>query len=299
MSFRGRAAVSGRQESGWGLAFLAPNLLLFMLFVILPIVAGFGLSFYRWDLLADPEWVGLDNFQRIVTDPQAINAFRVTLVIVLGAGLPVVGLGFLLAIALNGALPGIRFLRTLYFFPIIISLVASAILWRWVFESQWGVLNWLLSVIGVSGPNWLNSTTWALPAVIIVLIWKNIPLAIILYLAALQDVSEDLYDAARADGAGLWARIRHVTWPSVRPTTLVVVVVTLIGLIFGSFDVVAVMTRGGPLGATDTLSFYMYEVAFRDLQMGYASALAIVSFVLIFGLTVILFTRQRTTERLG
>lgn len=285
------SGLASRDGRIWAWLFLAPNLIVFSVFAVIPVIGAFALSFFEWDLLKPPSFVGLDNYVALVSDQRALNSIRVTLVLVAGTGIPTVLLGFILANALHARLRGAAVLRTMYYFPIIISLVASAVLWRWIFDVN-GAVNWLLSLVGVTGPRWLSDQAWAIVAVMIVLVWKGLPLAIILYIAALQNVSEELVDAAKVDGAGLFRRMRDVIWPSVRPATTLITVVTVIGLIFGSFDVIAVMTRGGPLRSTESLAALIYYVGFRDLQLGYASAVAVAAFLVIF-VGTLLVTRGR------
>lgn len=294
-----RAAPSERRigERLWAWIFITPNAALFTLFTVVPVIYGIAISFFRWDMLGPPKWVGWTNFVYLVHDPRATHALYVTLLVTLFGVAPTVMLGFFFAIALNTALPGSRIIRTFYFLPMIVSLVASAVLWRWIFDRQWGVLNWLLGQVGVNGPSWLYSTNWALPAVIVVIVWSSVPLSIILYLAALQEIPEELYRAARVDGAGTWARIRHITWPGTRPATVLITIVAVISVVFGSFDVVSTLTQGGPLDATNVIAYYGYELGIRDLNVGYASALATVMFACVFALSAVVLMLQRRWER--
>jgi ABC-type sugar transport system permease subunit len=287
-----------RSRDKWAaVAFLAPNLVLFSVFVVIPVIAGVLLSFFSWDLINPPTFVGLDNYVRLFGDPQAMYSLGRTLLFMLGGVIPTVVLGLVIATLINARFRGIEALRTLYYMPFVISFVASAVLWQWIYEPQRGLLNWLLSLVGIDGPPWLSSTTWALPSLVLVLVWLTIPLSTLLYLAALQRIPDEVIEASKLDGAGPVARIWHVIWPMVRPATLLVSVVMLLAFAFGSFDLVAVMTQGGPLRSTNILIYYMYDVAFNQLSMGYASALAVFQFLVVFSMTGVLLYANRVKER--
>ena len=189
---------------------------------------------------------------------------------------PTVLLGLLLAVFVNVRVPGIAALRTLYFIPAVVSFAASALLWEWVYHPSVGILDYLLSQLGVDGPAWLSNTTVALPALAVVAVWLALPVSILLYMAALQRIPETVIEAAMLDGAGSYRRLIYIIWPSVRPMTLLVAVVAFLGFTNGSFDLVNIMTQGGPINATTTLIYYTYYVAFDNLQLGYAAALAMV-----------------------
>lgn len=277
----------------WGALFVLPNISLFTIFVVIPIIGAFALSLFKWDLIREPTWVGLANYQRILHDPAAVNSLVRTGYLVGGGVIPTVLLSFIIAVGLNVQFRGIRLVRTLYLMPIVISFVASAVLWRWIFDPRWGPINSFLGLVGVDGPRWLSSTGWALPAVTLVLIWLRLPLAIILYLAALQNINPDVIDAALLDGAGPLARMRHIIWPAVRPVTFLVTIVTLRGVLFEAFDVVNVMTGGGPLDSTNILIQYIYVTAFRDLQLGYASALSTLLFLVVLVIALVVMAGSR------
>lgn len=275
---------------------MAPNIILFMVFMVIPIIGAFALSLFKWDLLSDPQWVGFANYVAIADDPRALNSIIRTIYLVLGGVIPTVLLAFLIAVAIDIKFPVVKLVRTLYLMPIVISFVASAVLWKWIFDPRWGPINIALSLVGVDGPSWLTSTTWALPAVTIVMIWLRLPLAILLYLAALQQINPEVLEASSIDGAGPVARLRHILWPSVRPVTLLVLIITLRGVLFEAFDVVQVMTGGGPLRSTDILIKYIYDAAFRDLQLGYASALATVLFIIVLAVSMLAIRRPSARE---
>jgi ABC-type sugar transport system permease subunit len=273
---------------GWLAVFLAPNIILFTTFIIVPTVIALGLSLFDWDMMSTPRFVGLANFLAIPRDPRAINSIVKTAYLIAIGVIPTVLISFLLASLINVKLPGIRIVRTVYLLPLVISFVASAVLWRFIFDNHFGPINAVLSWFGISGPGWLQSTAWSMPAVAIVVIWLRLPLGLLLYLAALQSINPSLIEAAQVDGANAWQRLRHVVWPNVRAVTFLVTIITLRGVLFDSFDVIQVMTGGGPVGSTDILIKYIFDAAFSELDMGYASALATVLFLMVAMLALIL-----------
>jgi multiple sugar transport system permease protein len=285
-----------RPHWGWLVAFLAPNVVLFATFVLAPMVMAFGLSLFNWDLISTPRFVGLANFLAIPRDPRAINSIVKTAYLIGIGVIPTVIVSFLLAVLINAKFPGIRVIRTIYLLPLVISFVASAVLWRFIFDDHFGPINTVLSWFGIVGPAWLKSTAWSMPAVAVVVVWLRFPLGMLLYLAALQAINPALLEAAQLDGASTWQRLRHVVWPSVRPVTFLVTIITLRGILFDSFDVIQVMTGGGPVGSTDILIKYIFDAAFSELDMGYASALATALFVIVAALALV-FTPPRATGR--
>ena len=273
---------------GWVTLFVAPNIILFTIFMIVPIILALGLSTFEWNLISPPRFVGFANFAAIPSDPRAVNSIIKTLYLVVIGVIPTVAISFLLAVLINTQFPGIRVIRTLYLMPLVISFVGSAVLWRYIFDPRFGPINVALSWIGIAGPAWLQSTTWAMPAVAIVVIWLRFPLGMLLYLAALQSINPSIIEAAILDGAGPWRRMLHIIWPNVRPVTFLVSIVTLRGILFDSFDVVQVMTNGGPINSTDILIKYIYDVAFSQLKMGYASALATTMLLIVMPLALLI-----------
>jgi ABC-type sugar transport system permease subunit len=282
---------------GWVAVFVAPNLILFSIFILAPIVMAFGLSLFQWDLISEPKFVGLANFLAIANDPRAVNSIVKTLYLIAIGVMPTVIVSFLLAVLIDARFPGIRLVRTLYLMPLVISFVGSAVLWRYIFDPRFGPINVVLSWIGIAGPAWLQSTTWAMPAVAIVVIWLRFPLGMLLYLAALQSISPSMIEAATLDGAGPWRRMISIIWPNVRPVTFLVSIVTLRGVLFDSFDVVQVMTNGGPINSTDILIKYIYDVAFAQLKLGYASALATLLLLVVAAVALLLGSPRRRGMR--
>jgi len=264
-----------------GYLFLLPGFIPMLVFSLLAIFAAFGLSLVHWTLLQPWTFVGLANYRKLLTDPEFWRAMRVSatfMVVVVPVGMVI---SLALALALNRGLRGTVIYRTLYFLPVITSTVAVALLWRWLYASGIGLINTLLALVGIEGPNWLGDATWALPAVMIMSIWKGLGYTMILFLAGLQSIPETYYEAAKIDGANAWARFRYVTIPLLSPTTFFILVVGVIGSL-QVFDQVFIMTNGGPYRTTITASFFIYETGFKLLNMGYASSAALMLFVIIF-----------------
>lgn len=288
---RGRALRRRTTLTAYG--FLLPNLLGFLAFTFLPVLAALLISFTNWDLLRPPQWVGLANYQRLVEDTTFHRVLRNTFVYVLGTVPVQMALALLVAMALNQRIPGRLFFRAAYFMPVVASTVAVALVWRWIFHADFGLLNSALFMIGVNDPPaWLQSTRWALPAIIIMSIWQQIGFSMVLFLAGLQSVPAHLYEAAKIDGANGWHRFVHITIPMLSSTTFFVLVISIINS-FQVFDQAFIMTEGGPANATNTLVFNIYRYAFQFFQMGYATAMAWVLFAIIFVVTVVQFRYQR------
>jgi ABC-type sugar transport system permease subunit len=290
--------AAGQRERppwAWIAVFLAPNVAIFTVFMILPIVGAVVLSFFDWDLMSPPVFAGLDNYSAIAADPKAINSIIKTAYLVLIGVVPTVIVSFLLAVLINTSFPGIRVIRTIYMMPLVISFVASAVLWRYIYDPRFGPINTILAWLGVNGPAWLQSTSWSMPAIAIVTVWLRFPLGMLLYLAGLQSINPALLEAAEIDGAGTWMKLRHVLWPNLRPVTFLVTIVSLRGVLFDSFDVVKVMTDGGPIGSTDILIRYIFDAAFSQLRLGYASALATALFAIVAALALLLSPRRGLT----
>ena len=291
---RPAAGRLAKREWLWALLFLGPNLFLFLTFMLAPMLFGFGISFFRWTIIEPPVFVGIDNYtQFFLRDPQTPQIVRNSLIYTFGA-LPLsVLLPLGLAVLLNTSIRGTGFFRGVYFLPLVTSGVAAAIIFKWIYAKQAGPLNQLVGVFGVARQDWLFDETLVLPALILTTIWHRIPLNIIFYLAALQGVDRTLYEAARIDGANRWQQFRFVTWPMVTPTTFFVLIITVIALLVGAFDMIRVMTDGGPLNASNVLVFNIWRTAFVNFQMGYASAMAYVLFLVVLGFTALQWVMQK------
>lgn len=284
---RRRRPLFDAATAAWSLLFVLPNFVLFAIFIVIPVIAAFALSLFDWNMIADPRFVGLQNYFDILKDPRAVNSVVKTVYLVVLGVIPTVLLSFAMAVLINTRFIGYSIVRTFYFLPIVISFVASAVLWRFIYDPRVGPINALLGVFGISGVNWLQNTAWAMPAVSLVIVWLRLPLGIIMYLAALQQINPQLLEAAEIDGANSWQKLVHIIWPNVKPVTFLILIINVRGIIFDSFDVVQVMTGGGPLDSTDILIKYIYDLAFAQLRLGYASALSTVLFVVVAGLALI------------
>lgn len=292
-----------RGDGRVAILFLLPDLIPFAIFTVLGVAATFGLSFSHWDLINDPSWVGLQNYRDLWDDDLFRKVLRNTAYYTAGVVPISTALALLAALGLNLRLPGSLLLRTTYFAPYITTLVASALIFQWIYDPRAGLIDSVLYAIGVPDPpGWLNSTHWALPALIIFGIWRQIGFNIVLFMAGLQGVDRSMLDAAAVDGAGAWARFRYVTLPLISPTTFFVVVITTIGS-FQVFDQAYAMTNGRfyPNNATNTLVGYLFQRAFVDAgsNMGLASAVAWVLFLLVFVVTVVQFAVQRRWVHYG
>jgi multiple sugar transport system permease protein len=271
----------------WGYAFVSPWLVGFLAFTLFPFVASLFLSLTNWQIVGDWQFVGLRNFVTLLGGGDALflRAMQNTAVYVL-FHVPIVQIiALALAILLNQRLHGLAVYRTVFYLPAVTAGVATSYLWAQIFASNGGLLNTGLGLFGIQGPNWLYSMEWSLPALIIMSFW-NVGTIMLIYLAALQGVPRHLYDAAMIDGAGVWGRFCHVTVPMITPAMFFNVVQGIIGS-FQVFTAAFIITQGGPANATLFYSLYLYRSAFQQMQMGYASALAWILFVIILLATIV------------
>jgi multiple sugar transport system permease protein len=267
---------------------ISPWLIGFFLFYLGPILASFYYSLTEWDLLTSPQFIGLDNYVRLFTrDPLALKSFKVTLVYTLVYVPLDLIFGLSLALLLNQKLRGIGIFRTVYYLPSVLSGVAYVVMWMWMFNPQHGLINTLLSYIGIQGPRWLLDPKWALSALIIMSLW-GVGRTMIIFLAGLQDIPAVLYEAAEIDGASRWKMFWNVTLPLLTPSLLFNLIFGII-LTFQTFTNAFVATNGGPLDSTLFYVLYLYRKAFEHLQMGYASAMAWVLFLIVLGCTLVIF----------
>ena len=279
-------------RTAWALAFLAPSAIPLIAFVLAPMVAAAWISLHDWNLLSPMTWVGLGNYTDVLQDPGTWNAFGNVLAYLLGY-LPLVYVGGLaLALALNTRLRGRTLARGIYFLPVVTSWIVVALVWRWLLNPSVGAVNWVLALVGIDGPGWWTDPAWAMPAVVIASAWKDLGFVMIILLAGLQAIPEELLDAARVDGAGWWRRLRSVVLPLLSPSTFFVIVISLING-FQVFDQVYAMTGGGPDRATETVVLRVYDLAFRYGEAGTASALSWLLFFVILAVTVVQIRGQR------
>lgn len=273
--------------------FLLPNLIGFLIFTLIPILCSLALSVMEWDSSNPMVFVGLDNFKRLFTD----DTFKISLWNTVYYSIFTVPLTMISALALamilNQKLKGINIFRTVFFFPHVASLVAIAVVWNLLFHPTLGPINNILRAIGISNPpGWTASVDWAMPVVIIVSIWKSMGYYMILYLSGLQAIPRELYEAAKVDGANAFQRFKNITLPMLTPTTFFVSIMLTIAC-FKVFDLVSVMTNGGPGRATNVLVYNIYNTAFVNYEFGYASAISMVLFVIVLVITVIQFRAEK------
>jgi multiple sugar transport system permease protein len=275
------------REAIEGYLFIAPAVIGFLLFTLFPLLASLGLSFTEYDLFSRPRWIGLDNYAHMIHDEFFWRSLRVTATYA-AVALPL-GLTIALAIAmlLNQRIPGITIWRSVYILPSVLSGAAVAVLWRWLFNPEFGLLNVLLGYLGITGPDWLGSTSWALPSLILIGLW-GVGGTMLIYLAGLQGIPPELYEAVELDGGNAWHKFRTVTLPMLSPVILFNLVVGLIGT-FQYFTEPYVLTKGGPENSTLVYMLYLYRNAYEYFQMGYASAMAWALFMLVLVLTLAIF----------
>jgi multiple sugar transport system permease protein len=267
---------------------ISPWLIGFVLFYLGPIIASFYFSLTEWDLLTSPKFVGVENYVRLFTrDALALKSFKVTLVYTLVYVPLDLIFGLSLALLLNQKLRGIGAFRTVYYLPSVLSGVAYVVMWMWMFNPQHGLINTLLSYAGIQGPRWLLDPKWALSALIMMSLW-GVGRSMIIFLAGLQDIPVVLYEVAEIDGANRWNKFWKVTLPLLTPSLLFNLIFGII-LTFQTFTNAFVATNGGPLDSTLFYVLYLYRKAFEHLQMGYASAMAWVLFLIVLGCTLVIF----------
>ncbi len=295
------------RETATGYAFLTPNIIGFLVFTFLPIIAAFWLSLVKWDVisgfeLSKMQFVGLGNFEKLLgfqvvngvikpNDPKFWYYMYNTAFMMIGIPLGMAG-SLAVALLMNQKLKGISIFRTAFFLPTISSIVAIALLWKWIYSPDYGLINALLTYgvhIGPlhlhipDPPKWLASKEWAKPAIILMWLWRDIGgYNCILYLAGLQQIPEELYEAADIDGAGSLAKFKAITLPMLSPTTFFILTMSLIGGFQGGFTEAYLMTEGGPAGSTTTVMYYIYSNGFQWFKMGYAAALSVTLFAAVF-----------------
>lgn len=267
--------------------FFGPNLILLILFTYWPLARNVWLSVHRWDLISPARpWVGLENYRYIVTNPDAGTIVTNTAVYTLGVVGGTMSLGLLVALLLNQPLRGRTIARTVIFAPYVVSGVAIAIIWLFMFDTNFGLLQRVLHLLRLSSPNWTRDPRWAMPGIIIVSAWKNLGYAVVVFLAGLQSIPRELHESARVDGAGAWSRFRNVTLPHLSPVLFFVLVTSMIGSL-QAFDIINVMTKGGPVNATSTLMYRLYEEGFVAFNAGRAAAYSVVLFVVMLAVTAV------------
>jgi multiple sugar transport system permease protein len=274
-----------REEMLVGYLFVLPDVLGLLVFIVGPMLFALYISLNEWSGFTTPTFVGLENYVNMASDPRFWASLRRTAIFTIGLAPTVYILGLALAMLLNRGPRGGTVFRTIYFMPVAMSLVVASIVWRFLFEPSYGFLNYALSWFGLPGLQWLGSKDTAMLSVLIVTVWKSAGYFMIILLAGIQDIPQDYIEAARIDGASGWQVFRRIILPLLRPTSLFVIIILVINSL-QAFDQIYVLTRGGPVYATDTLLMYVYEEAFRFWNFGYSAAMSFVLFVLILVLTI-------------
>ncbi|MBA8795381.1 multiple sugar transport system permease protein [Friedmanniella endophytica] len=277
-----------RNQALWCYLFIAPALLGLLLFSLGPMVASFLLSFTSYDLLSAPQWVGLQNYVGLAEDTLFRKSLSITLIYGVVSVPATLLIGLLVAILLNGKIPAMAFFRSAYYLPSVISGVAVAMLWKWLYNGQYGLINTVLGALGIPGPAWLTDEHWALRALIFMSLW-GFGGTMLIYLAGLQGVPKELYEAAQVDGASRFRQHLHITVPMLSSVTLFNLIMGIINSLQVFAEPFVLTPNGGPNQSTLLLSVYLYQNAFQYLKMGYASAIAWVSFAIIVVFTLLVF----------
>jgi multiple sugar transport system permease protein len=283
-----RASRSHRAETAASLSFIAPSLVHLTVFVFTPIIFSAYLSVHRWDMVVpNTPFIGLENFREIFSDQAFWNALKNTFLFTLNvpAGMAI---ALIVAVLLHRRTRGVTFLRALYFLPSVTSFVAIALVWMWIYHPSFGIANILLTALGLPPAQWLNSTQTAMLSVVIFSVWLGLGYQMVIFLAGLQGISEELYDAARIDGANNRQQFWRITLPLLKPTTFFILITSLISS-FQVFTSIYVLTAGGPVGSTDVIVYHIYKAGWEQLRMGYASALSWILFLIIMSATWLQF----------
>lgn len=281
--------------------FLGPSLVVIFVFFFLPVIAAFMMSFTDFDIYSLGNFnylrvTGFDNYKKLLNEPLFWTALKNTFYFVVVGGPLSVAASLAAALLLNSKLIKYKSIfRMIYFLPVVTTLVAVSIVWRYFYHPRFGLLNYLLSFIGLGPFDWLGDPNLAMPAIIILAVWKNFGYNMIIFIAGLQNIPEDLYEAASIEGATAWQKFKHITIPQLAPTTLFISVITMIGY-FQLFAEPYVMTQGGPLNSTLSIVLYMYQEGFRWWNIGYSTAIAFALFIIILIGTVIQFRLQKESE---
>ncbi|OXS58920.1 hypothetical protein B1A99_13255 [Cohnella sp. CIP 111063] len=274
-------------ESAYGYLFIAPNLLGMLVFVIVPIFTSLLMSFTDWDLINAPRWVGLSNFtDKMVHDQQFWVSLKNTFVFSL-LTIPLgIAAAFVIALLLNQSIKGVNLYRAAIFLPVGISMISISVIWRWILNTDLGILNYVLSLVNLQGAGWLSDEKYALFSVSAISIWKSVGFNMVILLAGLKGVPSHLYEAATIDGAGAWRRMTRITLPLITPSLFFVSIMSVIGS-FQVFDLIYSTTSGGPGDSTRVIYYWVYQNGFKFFEMGYASALAWVVFIMLFAVTLL------------
>lgn len=275
-----------QKDGFWALVFLMPSILGIMIFNFIPTITSFYLSFTKWNLLGSPKFIGLANYTGLFEDPLFFKVLFQTLYFVFGTVILEIITSLLIAVALNSIVNLKSLYRTIYFLPVVSSMVAVAILWNWIFDPAYGFLNYLLSFVGIKPIFWLSDPTWALPSMIMVSVWKNLGYSTVLFLSGLQTLPQDCLEASNVDGANKLQTFYKIVIPLLSPTIFLVTIMSFINA-FQTFDSVYILTAGGPQNTTNIMVYWLYKNAFEFYNMGKASAIAYVLFLIILSITMV------------
>jgi multiple sugar transport system permease protein len=275
------------------LAFLLPSLIGMLFFNLIPILSSFFISLTKWDIIGGlPEYLGFKNYMKLLQSEEFWRTFKNTFYFIILYIPLILVTSLTVASLLNARYKGIKFYRTLFYIPVITSWVAGALIWEWVLNPQFGVVNTLLGYIGIQGPGWLYDKNWAMPGIVIASIWKDMGFFGLILLSGLQGIDTTYYEAAEIDGANWWQKFRKITFPLLSPTIFFVIIISIINS-FQLFPQVMIMTEGGPHGSTQVMVERIYRYAFEYYKMGYATSFAWVLFIIIFTATLIQFRVQK------
>lgn len=267
--------------------FLLPQILGLLIFSAGAIAASFVISFMNWQLVVPPTWIGFANYIELFNSPKFWQVLKNTVLYTIGNVPPSVILPLLVAILVNQKIKGVIVFRTIYFLPVVTSGVAIALVWGWMYNPSFGVINYILQeVFGITGPRWLADPNWALPSLVVIGVWNSLGYHMVIYLAGLQGIPPELSEAVRIDGGGSLHIFRHITLPLITPTMFFILILSIIGS-FQIWTITYMLTQGGPADATLTLSYYIFQQGFQWFHMGYAAALAYVLFAVVFLVTMI------------
>lgn len=271
---------------GWPMAFIVPCFLGLLVFTYGPVVMSLGLSFCRWNLLGSPKWVGLQNYTAVLSDPLFWKTLKNTVFFVGVSVVLEVSLALAIAVLLAKAVRGMSVFRTVFFLPVITPMVSVALVWGWLYDPRYGGLNEVLRWFGMASISWLYDPQWAMWAIILLRVWKDMGYAMVILLAGLQGIPTHLYESAALDGADAWRRFVHITLPMLSPTLFFVITVGMINA-FQAFDAVYLLTEGGPQNSTQVMVYWLFKNAFEFYKVGPASAMAYLLFLIILGITLV------------
>ncbi len=269
------------------IGFTAPNFLLLGVFVFWPIIYSLYLSFFKWNMISPKKtFLGFANYSRLFSDPVFWQITRNTLILALSTVIIKLTIALGIAMLLNRKPKGGGIYRAIIFSPTFTTSVAVAMVWTWIYEPTFGLFRFIFQAFNMTSPDWVYNIHWSLPAVIIVLIWRGIGYDMVLFLAGLKNISQELYDAALVDGVNSWQKFRYITFPLLSPTTFFLTITSFIGAL-KAFDIVSIMTDGGPMNSSNVFVLYLYQNAFQWFKTGYASAIALILFLLIMVITLV------------